>query len=95
VLCSGVFHVKLDHSDDEWLRFVHAVIGRMYALCDVAIAFNLMTDQVDYRSDRLFHASPGATLDFCRRELSRSVTLRHDYPLYEFTTYVYRREPSA
>jgi SAM-dependent methyltransferase len=95
VLCSGVFHVKLDHSDDVWRGFVHAVIARMYAMCDHAIAFNLMTDRVDYRSDRLYYASPGSILDFCRDELSRYVALRHDYPLHEFTTYVYRHEPLA
>jgi SAM-dependent methyltransferase len=92
VLCSGLFHVKLDHSDDVWLGFVQAAIARMYAMCDQAIAFNLMTDQVDYRSERLFYANPGAILDFCRSKLSRYVALRHDYPLHEFTTYVYRRK---
>jgi len=92
VLCSGVFHVKLDNADDAWWGFVQAVISRMYAMCNHAIAFNLMTDQVDYRSDRLYYASPGSILDFCRDELSRDVALRHDYPLHEFTTYVYRRK---
>ena len=90
VLTSGLFHVRLDHSDTEWRQFVFAIVRRMYELCDRAIAFNLMTDQVDFRSDRLYYANPGDVLEFCRRELSRHVTVRHDYPLYEFTTYVYR-----
>ncbi len=90
VVCSGVFHVKLATAESEWRDYTYDVIRRMYAMCDVAIAFNLMTDHVDYRADELFYAQPGEILDFCRRELSRYVTLRHDYPLYEFTTYVYR-----
>jgi len=90
VMSSGVFHVKLATADAEWRDYTFDVIRQMYAMCNVAIAFNLMTDQVDFRADELFYAHPGETLDFCRRELSRFVTLHHDYPLYEFTTYVYR-----
>jgi hypothetical protein len=50
-----------------------------------------MSDHVDFRSDDLFYSDAGETLDFCRRELGRFVTLRHDYPLYEYTVYVYRQ----
>ena len=90
VLCSGLFHVKLDRSDEEWADFVRASLRRMYAMCREAIAFNLMSDQVDTRSDSLFYPDTGEMLEFCRRELSRYVCLRHDYPLYETTFYVYR-----
>lgn len=92
VLCSGLFHVRLDHSEDAWWEFVQQIVRRMYDACDRAIAFNLMSDHVDFRSPKLFYANPGRVLDFCRRELSRAVALRHDYPLYEFTTYVYRSD---
>ena len=90
VFCSGLFHVKLAHRDVEWREFVRQMIRRMWDLCTVGIAFNLMTDQVDLRAPALFYESPSVTLDFCRRELSRHVTLRQDYPLYEYTLYVYR-----
>ena len=94
LLCSGLFHVKLDGDDSEWRGFVEAVIRRMYASCRVAIAFNLMSDVVDYRRETLYHASPGEMVAFCTRELSRFVKVRHDYPLYEYTVYVYR-EPTV
>ena len=90
VVCSGLFFVRLDHSDADWQEFVYDMIRRMYDSCRVGIAFNLMTDQVDFRTDNLYYSDPGQTLDFCRRELSRFVTVRHDYPLYEYPTYVYR-----
>jgi SAM-dependent methyltransferase len=93
VLCSGLFHVKLDREEGEWREFVHEMLRRMYEASRLAIAFNLMTDQVDFRSPDLYYSAPGETLDFCRTSLSRFVALRHDYPLYEYTTYVFR-EPS-
>lgn len=95
VICSGLFHVKLDRSQDEWRDFVHAMLRRMYEACRLAIAFNLMTDQVDFRSPDLYYSRPADTLDFCREALSRFVQLRHDYPLYEYTTYVFREPPRS
>jgi len=93
VLCSGLFTVKLAHTDEAWWRFVQATLRRMFEMCHVAIAFNLMSDRVDWRVKDLFYASPGAVLDFCRAELSPWVILRHDYPLHEYTVYVYRESP--
>ncbi len=90
VLASGVFNVKLHHSDEEWWRYVRKMIHAMFALCREVTAFNLMTDQVDFRSETLFYANPADILDFCRHELSRYVTLRLDYPLHEYTVHVYR-----
>ncbi len=93
VLGSGLFHVSLGRPEDEWRGFVERSLRRMYAACRSAIAFNLMSDRVDFRSPDLYYASPGAMLDFCRDALSRFVVLRHDYPLHEFTIYVYREPP--
>ncbi len=94
VLCSGVFHVRVDRAEAEWRDFVQQTVARMFEMCRVGIAFNLMSTHVDYRAPNLYYADPGETLAFCRRELSSFVTLRHDYPLYEYTTYVYRDDPS-
>jgi cyclopropane fatty-acyl-phospholipid synthase-like methyltransferase len=94
VLCSGLFHVKLDAPDDAWRAFIHEMLRRMYARCRAVVAFNLMSDQVDYRTPGLHYADPGEILDFCRRELSRHVVVRHDYPLYEFSVHVHRHARS-
>ncbi len=90
LVCSGLFHVKLDTPDSDWRAFVEAVLRRMFADCRSAIAFNLMSDRVDFRIDTLYYSSPEEMLDFCRREFSRHVVLRHDYPLYEYTVHVRR-----
>lgn len=95
VLSSGVFQVRLDRSDDEWWRYMQAMLTRMYSMAEVAIAFNFMSDQVDYRSKRLYYPSVSQVLDFCRCHLSRFVVLRHDYPLHESTVYVYRHSALA
>ena len=94
LVTSGLFHVKLAASDSDWGAFVRDMVRRMFALCRHAIAFNLMSDQVDFRVPELAYTSPAETLAFCQRELSRHVRLRHDYPLHEYTVHV-RREPTV
>jgi hypothetical protein len=51
-------------------------------------AFNLFTTYVDWKEDHLYYGDPGFFFDFCKRELSRSVALLHDYPLWEWTMVV-------
>jgi SAM-dependent methyltransferase len=92
VLCSGLFHVRLDTDERVWRELVHACIRSMYASCRRAIAFNLMRDRVDFRNANLFYSNPDEMRDFCQRELGPDVRIRSDYPLFEYTVYV-RRTP--
>lgn len=94
VLCSGLFHVKLGHPEAEWRIFVEQTLRRMYAMCRVGMAFNLMSDRVDYRSETLYYSDPDEWVAWCRRELSPHVRLRADYPLHEVTIYVHRERPA-
>jgi SAM-dependent methyltransferase len=94
VLASGVFHVSLDVPDRDWWDYIRRTLQQMYSRCRIAMAFNMVTNDVDYRSPNLFYADPQETLSFCCDELSADTTLLQDYPLYEFTVYVYR-PPSA
>lgn len=88
----GIFNVKLSCGDSEFFEnFVSPIILKMWKLTRIGLSASFMTDMVDYRDANLYYASPSQTLDFLRRNLSRYVALRHDYGLYEFTVYVYRR----
>lgn len=90
VVNSGVFTVRGEIPPEEWWQFVSGMIGRMFELCRTGISFNLMTSYVDYQDDHLFYKPPAETLDFCINELSRRAVIRHDYPLWEYTVYLYR-----
>jgi hypothetical protein len=54
------------------------------------LAFNVMSKQVDWERDDLFHLPLDRLLTFLSREVSRHVVIRHDYGLYEYTAYVYQ-----
>lgn len=90
VVCCGLFHLRANNSDEEWQEFCQAMIKQMFKYARYGLSFNMMTNQVDFRVDRLYYADPTEYFNFCRHNLSRRVCLRHDYPLYEFTLYTYR-----
>ena len=85
VFISGMFNYRIEDN----AAFLQQTLAAAYHMCARGIAANMMTDQVDYRDEHLHYFSPERVLRFCRT-LSRRVALRHDYPLYEFTVFVYR-----
>jgi hypothetical protein len=89
---SGTFNVRFDAIDSDWDSYIKQKLRDLYAQSKHGIAFNLLTSYVDWREPHLFYADPSDYFEFCKTELSRYVTLLHDYPLYEWTILVRRRD---
>jgi ubiquinone/menaquinone biosynthesis C-methylase UbiE len=89
VFISGIFNYRIEDNEG----FLEQTLATAYRMCVRGVAANMMTDQVDYRDKHLHYFNPERVLRFCRK-LSRRVALRHDYPLYEFTVFVYRDSDS-
>ena len=87
---SGTFNVKLQATDAVWETYIKGHLETIYAKSRVGMAFNLLTSHVDWRAENLFYGDPAAFFDFCKRHLSRHVTLVHDYALFEWTLLVSR-----
>lgn len=89
-VASGIFNVKLDTPETEWLTYILDVLSDMDRTSGHGFAFNCLTSYSDrerMRSD-LYYADPRFLFDHCKRNLSRHVALLHDYGLYEFTIVV-------
>ena len=91
VTANGVFTEKLDTPwNDHWSYFT-AIIHRLWQKTKCGLAFNVMSPVVDEERDDLFHVPFDRMAKFIRWDLSsRHFTFRHDYGLWEYTTYVYR-----
>ena len=87
VLESGILNKRISNN----IGYAKKMITRMFELSDSGIAVNMMTNYVDYREDCLYYYSPEDMFKFCK-SLNKFVTLRHDYPLYEFTIYTYKKK---
>jgi SAM-dependent methyltransferase len=90
VVINGIFTFKDGLSHTEMLDFWRAFIERAFAHTRSGIAFNAMSTEVEWQRDDLFHLPFDVMTSFVAERLSRNFVIRHDYGLYEYTTYVYR-----
>ena len=91
VVLNGVFTLKAEHSHEQMWGYVTEVIASVFAKAERGIAFNMMSKQVDWERDDLFHVPFDALATFLSSQVSRHFVIRHDYGLYEYTVYVYRQ----
>lgn len=89
-VASGIFNVRLKHSDAEWKTYFLATLDAIAETSRSGFAFNCLTSYSDPErmQEHLYYADPCAIFDLCKRRYSRQVALLHDYGLYEFTILV-------
>lgn len=92
VVCNGILTQKLDAGNREMDAFCHALVTKMFGLCRVGIAFNVMTTHVNFAAPNLYYRNPVELLAWAMTTLSPKVKIDHAYPLFEYTLYVYREE---
>ena len=91
VVLNGVFTEKIDMSFDEMWNYFTKLITKVYDLSNKGIAFNVMSKQVDWERDDLFHVPLDLISEFLCKNLSRNFVIRNDYGLYEYTVYIYKK----
>jgi SAM-dependent methyltransferase len=84
VLASGTLSFKVKNHE----TYVKKMIKTMFDMSCEGTAVNFLSSYVDYKLPKNFHFSPEKAFQMAR-ELTTFVTIRHDYPLYEFTLYLY------
>ncbi len=94
VMVNGLFTVRDSLEAETMWSFMAAMLDRLWPVAARGLAFNVMSDVVDWRRDDLFHVP----MDLLARHLfplaGRRVVFRNDYDLYEYTAYVFRK-PAA
>ena len=87
---NGVFTEKRNLSfDSMWLYFTN-MIESIYKITNKGIAFNVMSKNVDWERDDLFHVSLDQLSSFLCSNITRNFIIRNDYKLYEYTVYVFK-----
>jgi hypothetical protein len=87
-LVCGTFNVRLEANDDLWTAYIKHHLMNLAARSRKGFAFNMLSTYVDWKQDNLYYGDPFMFFDFCKRSISRYVSLFHDYPLYEWTLIV-------
>jgi SAM-dependent methyltransferase len=90
VVCNGILTQKLTTSIREMDVYAQEMIKRLFELCRRGVAFNLMTNKVNFMVDNLYYRSPVELLSFCFAEVTDRIKIDHSYKLYDYTVYLYR-----
>lgn len=89
-VASGIFNIKFnDSSKLNNYDFIDKSITKALSLVKDGIAFDFLSDKVDYQYEHTFHSSPSKILDFAYQH-SRNVMLRNDYMPFEFSLFIFK-----
>jgi len=88
IVMNGVFTEKRELSFEEMWDYFTKMITLIFEKCTKGFAFNVMSKNVDWERDDLFHLSHDLLSDFLCKNLTRNYIIRNDYGLYEYTVYV-------
>jgi ubiquinone/menaquinone biosynthesis C-methylase UbiE len=86
VVCSQVFNLHFGDTKNDAL--VRDMLRIMFRTARQGVAVDLLTSHVDFKQEQLHYYRPEEIFSYAK-QLTRRVTLRHDYPLFEFCIYLY------
>ena len=86
-ISSGIFNYRLSGGNNY--EFIEAVMEKALRMTNDGIAFDFLSDKVDYRLGHTFHRSPEKILSIAYR-FSRNIVLRNDYMPFEFTIFIFK-----
>lgn len=92
IISNGVFTEKRELDYGEMLDYFKKMLQRLYAGCRCGLAFNVMSKDVSWERDDLFHLPLSDLSRFLAENISRDYIIRNDYGLYEYTVYIYKRK---
>jgi len=90
IVMNGVLTEKRGLSLADMQDYMERLLTRVWPAARVGMAFNVMSKNVDWERDDLFHLPYDTLAALLKRRLSRHFQFRADYGLYEYAAYVYR-----
>lgn len=90
VVINGLFTVRAEVDEERMWSFLQAMLSRLWPVTRFGLAFNVMSNVVDWYRDDLFHVPMDQLAQHLFSIAGRRVVFRNDYDLYEYTVYIYR-----
>jgi len=91
IILNGVFTEKNSLTQDEMWKYFTDIISIIYKKANKGFAFNVMSKDVDWERQDLFHLPLDQLSKFICGNLTRNYIIRNDYGLYEYTVYVFKK----
>ena len=90
ILINGLFTVRAEVDEASLWAFMRDCLTTLWPFAERGLAFNVMSNVVDWTREDLFHVPMDALCALLFPLAGRRVILRNDYDLYEYTAYLYR-----
>jgi SAM-dependent methyltransferase len=90
IVLNGVFTERRELTFDDMFSYFKSILLKVFSKARSGVAFNVMSTQVDWEREDLFHLPFDTLATFLSREVTRNYVFRADYGLYEYTTYLYK-----
>ncbi len=90
IILNGIFTRRENMTETQMLEYLKNITMRLFPYAKQGIAFNIMSENVDWKNDKLFHPNNTTLTNLICEHLSGHFILRNDYGLYETTCYVYQ-----
>jgi SAM-dependent methyltransferase len=87
VIASGIFNHRLNNVNNYDL--IEAAIIKALSLTNDGLAFDFLSDKVDYQLEHTFHSSPEKILSIAYK-YSRNIVIRNDYMPFEFALFIFK-----
>ena len=93
IFINGTFNNKT-RNNYSWMK---EILSLLILKTKKKIIFNNLSKYVDYKDKNLFYADPLVIFDFCKKKLSKNVSIDHSYFIkknvipFEFTTTVSKK----
>ena len=87
IVASGVFNFKL--LDNNNYEFIEAFMKKAFELSKDGIAFDFLSNKVDFQYEHTFHSDPLKILDMAYK-LSKNVILKNNYMPFEFSVFIFK-----
>lgn len=90
IVLNGIFTQKCSVSFEQMWAYCQELLRTLWPKARLGMAFNAMTKQVDWEREDLFHLPLDLLASFLKQDLTRHFAMRHDYGLYEYSSYLYK-----
>ncbi len=88
-MASGIFNVKLNHSDALWTQFIETTLAAMHTTSRLGFAVNFLAPLAGgVGAPELYRVAPGFWTTYCEREFGAEVQVLDNYGMREYTLLV-------
>ncbi len=92
IIASGIFNYKMKHVNNY--TYIESIINKAMEITIDGVAFDFLSDKVDYKYEDTFHSSPEKILNIAYK-YSRNIILRNDYMPFEFSVFIFKDDSFA